>query len=159
MCIRDSFSIAPRLDQPIFGIAIGVLIGGGLQVLLQVPSLKNTGQSLKPVFSLNDPKIRKLLKLLGPTLLGAGVYQINIILLRNLASFLPEGQVTHYYNASRLSGVVLGVFAFGFVFFCLLLCSFAFPKTCAPASVCVICLFPAFYDLSSFVFICLRNAY
>ena len=91
------------MDQPIYGIAIGVLIGGGLQVLLQVPSLKNKGQSLKPVFSLNDPKIRKLLKLLGPTLLGAGVYQINIIILRNLASFLPEGQVTHYYNASRLS--------------------------------------------------------
>jgi len=113
--IGSAFSIAPRLDQPIFGIAIGVLIGGGLQVLLQVPSLKNTGQSLKPVFSLNDPKIRKLLKLLGPTLLGAGVYQINIILLRNLASFLPEGQVTHYYNASRLSELVLGVFAFGIV--------------------------------------------
>ena len=70
---------------------------------------------MKPVFSLNDPKIRKLLKLLGPTLLGAGVYQINIILLRNLASFLPEGQVTHYYNASRLSELVLGVFAFGIV--------------------------------------------
>ena len=55
------------------------------------------------------------MKLLGPTLLGAGVYQINIILLRNLASFLPEGQVTHYYNASRLSELVLGVFAFGIV--------------------------------------------
>ena len=40
------------------------------------------------------------------------VYQINIIVLRNLASFMPSGQVTHYYNASRLSELTLGVFAF-----------------------------------------------
>jgi putative peptidoglycan lipid II flippase len=40
------------------------------------------------------------------------VYQINIIVLRNLASFMPTGQVTHYYNASRLSELTLGVFAF-----------------------------------------------
>ena len=113
--IGAAFSISPLLDQPIYGIAIGVLIGGGLQVLLQLPSLKKTGHSLRPVFILNDPKIRKLLKLLGPTLLGAGVYQINIVVLRNLASFLPQGQVTHYYNASRLSELVLGVFAFGIV--------------------------------------------
>jgi len=45
-------------------------------------------------------------------LLGVAVYQINIIVLRNLASFMPTGQVTHYYNASRLSELTLGVFAF-----------------------------------------------
>ena len=43
---------------------------------------------------------------------GVAVYQINIIVLRNLASFMPTGQVTHYYNASRLSEFTLGIFAF-----------------------------------------------
>ena len=52
------------------------------------------------------------MKLLGPSLLGVAVYQLNIIVLRNIASFMPTGQVTHYYNASRLSELTLGLFAF-----------------------------------------------
>ena len=110
--IGAAFVISPLLKEPITGIGIGVLLGGILQILIQVPSLRKVGQSITPRNFFNDQNIQRLLRLLGPSLVGVAVYQINIIVLRNLASFMPSGQVTHYYNASRLSELTLGVFAF-----------------------------------------------
>lgn len=110
--IGAAFIISPMLKEPITGIGIGVLLGGIIQILIQLPSLGKVGQSIVPSNFFNDNNIQRLLKLLGPSLVGVAVYQINIIVLRNLASFMPSGQVTHYYNASRLSELTLGVFAF-----------------------------------------------
>ena len=110
--IGSAFVISPMVKDPIIGIGIGVLLGGIIQILIQVPSLIKVGQSIKPRNFFNDHNIQRLLRLLGPSLVGVAVYQINIIVLRNLASFMPSGQVTHYYNASRLSELTLGVFAF-----------------------------------------------
>ena len=110
--IGAAFGISPWLEEPMIGIGIGVLLGGIPQILIQIPSLRKVGQSFTPQNFLYDQDIHRLLKLLGPSLLGVAVYQINIIVLRNLASFMPSGQVTHYYNASRLSELTLGIFAF-----------------------------------------------
>ena len=110
--IGAAFVISPLLKEPIVGIGIGVLLGGLAQILIQIPSLRKVGQSFVPKNFFNDRNIQRLLRLLGPSLVGVAVYQINIIVLRNLASFMPSGQVTHYYNASRLSELTLGVFAF-----------------------------------------------
>jgi putative peptidoglycan lipid II flippase len=55
--------------------------------------------------------MKRLLKLLGPALFGVFVYQLNIVVLRQLASFLGEGQITYYYNADRLTQFAIGVFA------------------------------------------------
>ncbi len=118
--IGTALGLSPFLEQPIVGIGWGVLIGGLLQVLLQIPELRRVAQSIRPrwPWSFNnaprDPGIAKFLRLLGPSLFGVAVYQINIIILRNIASFLPEGQVTYYYNASRLTELVGGLFAFAF---------------------------------------------
>ena len=81
-------------------------------MFIQIPSLRKIGQSIKPSNFFNDQNIQRLLRILGPSLVGVAVYQINIIVLRNIASFMPSGQVTHYYNASRISELTLGVFAF-----------------------------------------------
>jgi len=110
--IVSALGISPLLEEPVIGIGIGVLLGGIVQIIYQIPSLRKVGQFFSPVNFFNDSNINTLLKLLGPSLLGLAVYQINIIVLRNLASFMPNGQVTHYYNASRLSEFTLGIFAF-----------------------------------------------
>ena len=110
--IGAAFVISPFLEKPIIGIGVGVLLGGIIQMFLQIPSLIQVGQSITPRNFFNDQHIQRLLRLLGPSLIGVAVYQINIIVLRNIASFLPSGQVTHYYNASRLSELTLGLFAF-----------------------------------------------
>lgn len=106
--------LSPQLEQPIVGIGIGVLVGGIVQVFLQFPDLWKIAQSIRPRWPWGDPYIAKLLQLLGPALFGIAVYQINIIVLRRIASYLPEGQVTYYYNANRLTELALGVFAFAF---------------------------------------------
>ena len=110
--IISAIIISPLLNEPIIGIGIGVLLGGISQIIFQIPSLIKIGYFFYPRNFFNDPNVKKLLSLLGPSLLGLAVYQINIIVLRNLASFMPSGQVTYYYNASRLSEFTLGIFAF-----------------------------------------------
>ena len=107
-----AFAIAPFLETPIFALAWGVLLGGLLQILLQLFPLWQVKQSIIPKNPFHDQNVGKLLKLFAPSLFSVAAYQINIIILRTLASFLPEGQLTHYYNANRLTELALGVFAF-----------------------------------------------
>ena len=98
--IASALWLSPLFEQPIVAIGWGVLLGGLLQVLLQIPTLHFLPQSIRPLKPWRDPDITRLLRLLGPSLFGVAVYQINIMILRNIASFLPEGQVTYYYNTS-----------------------------------------------------------
>ena len=112
--IGGALFLSSYVAQPILGIGWGVLVGGILQILLQVPSLRWLPQSMRPRWPWKDAQVQRLLRLLGPSLFGVAVYQINIIVLRNIASFLPSGQVTYYYNASRLTELVAGLFAFAF---------------------------------------------
>ena len=63
--IGAAFGISPLLDEPIIGIGFGVLLGGIAQIIIQVPSLRKVGQSLKPQNFSNDENIQRLLKLLG----------------------------------------------------------------------------------------------
>ncbi len=100
--------------EPAVAIALGILAGGVAQVLLQLPSLLAAGISPWPVRGWLDPDVRRLFRLLGPALLGVGVYQINIFILGVIASYLPTGQVFHYNNATRLTELVMGLFTFAF---------------------------------------------
>jgi|GEM_PF-14110 len=95
----------------IYVLAAGVLVGGLLQFLLQLPALGKEGLLVLPRVSLSSPHVRHLLKLMAPALFGLAIYQLNIIVLRQFASHLPEGQITYYYNADRLIQFAYGVFA------------------------------------------------
>ncbi|MDH4120671.1 MAG: murein biosynthesis integral membrane protein MurJ [Deltaproteobacteria bacterium] len=99
---------------PIVAVGAGVLAGGVAQVLLQIPSLRAAGVPLTPLGGWNHPHMKKLYALLVPSLFGVAVYQINIILLGMIASYLPTGQIFYYNNATRLTEFVLGLFAFAF---------------------------------------------
>ena len=100
--------------QPVMAIAGGVLAGGVAQVLLQVPSLASQRVRPLPKLGWKDQNVRELFKLLVPSLFGVAVYEINIIILGVIASFLPTGQIFHYHNATRLTELVMGLFAFAF---------------------------------------------
>jgi putative peptidoglycan lipid II flippase len=97
-------------EQPIYALVVGVLVGGVLQLLVQVPALKAHGILVLPTVKWNTAPVRRFLKVLAPALFGLGVYQVNIIVLRQLASWLPEGHMTYYYNADRLAQFAFGVF-------------------------------------------------
>lgn len=97
-------------NEPVFGVALGVIVGGVLQVLLQIPYMIRENFKLKFSFDLNHPGIRKIFRMLGPALFGIAIYQINVLVGNLLATMLPEGSVSYIYYTSRLTELVLGVF-------------------------------------------------
>lgn len=103
--LRDFF------DEPILALAIGVMIGGFLQLLFQLPFLSRLGVHLKPDLNFRHPGVKRIGFLMLPAVFGAAVYQINIFISTLLASFLPEGSVSYLYYADRLVELPLGVFA------------------------------------------------
>jgi len=106
--------LAGGMETPIMSVAVGVLVGGVAQVLLQLRPLRAVGQSVVPLPRFNDPYLKKLFALLAPALFGVAVYELNIIVLGIIASYLPTGQIFHYNNATRLTEVAMGVFTFAF---------------------------------------------
>lgn len=106
---------ASLFTEPVMAIALGVLVGGVVQAALQVPDLLRVGVWPRPRGGWRgDEPLARLMRLLAPALLGVAVYQINIIVLGVIASFLPTGQIFHYNNATRLTELVMGLFAFAF---------------------------------------------
>ena len=91
-------------------MAWGVLAGGAAQWLLQQPFLKRTGFSWRGRWSWRNKGVARMGMLMLPTVFGAAVYQINILLGTLLASFLPVGSVSYLYYADRLVQFPLGVF-------------------------------------------------
>jgi putative peptidoglycan lipid II flippase len=105
LLLKDYFA------EPILALAVGVMIGGLLQLAAQLPYLFKMGVSLRPDFQFGHPGVRRIGTLMLPAAFGAAVYQINIFISTLLASFLPEGSVSFLYYADRIVELPLGVFA------------------------------------------------
>lgn len=102
---RSAFAV------PIEAVGWGVSVGGLVQLLLQLPFLARRGMLVLPRWEPKHPKVSTLLRRMGPAVFGVGVYQLNMIIIRQIASFLPRGQLSCYFWASRLEEFALGVFA------------------------------------------------
>jgi putative peptidoglycan lipid II flippase len=115
LAMITSIFIAARISPDpvvrVIGLSVGVLIGGLLQLLLQVPPLVAKGLKIWRELRLYHPALRKVGRLMLPTIFGAAVYQINILVGTLLASLLPEGSVSYLYYADRLVQFPLGLFA------------------------------------------------
>ncbi|MDX2470544.1 MAG: murein biosynthesis integral membrane protein MurJ [SAR324 cluster bacterium] len=112
--IAAAFSLGSTFANPAIAFAVGVIFGGFLQLFFQFPALKRQGFRLfsnanKRGINLGDPKIKEALKLLVPTLFGAGVYQINIIVSNLIATTLKQGSLSSLTFSNRLLELVLGV--------------------------------------------------
>lgn len=103
--------ISPHLSQPIIGTAIGVLIGGILQVLLQLPWLIKKGLTMVPRWMPSHPAVKRIGLLMLPAIFGSAIYQFNQFIGTLLASLLVEGSVSWLYYADRIVQFPLGVFA------------------------------------------------
>lgn len=108
--ITGALVLSRWFDPPIYGLAVGVLAGGLLQLLLQIPPLAVRRVRFGFLFSLRDPAVNRIGKLFLPAALGAAVYQLNTLVSTIFASFLPEGSVSYLWYASRLLEFPLGVF-------------------------------------------------
>ncbi|HUV50483.1 MAG TPA: murein biosynthesis integral membrane protein MurJ [Anaerolineae bacterium] len=109
--ICSVFFISPYMPDPVTGLAIGVLIGGFLQLALQIPFLIKKGLYFWQRVKIFHPGLKKIGLLMIPTVFGSAVYQINILVSTLLASLLSEGSVSYLYYADRLVQFPLGIFA------------------------------------------------
>ena len=98
-------------DPPILGLALGVLAGGVLQLLLQIPYLKKRGYLPRIIFRLKDPNLRKIAFLMLPAIFGMAVHSVALFINTIFASLLKEGAVSYLFYADRLMELPLGVFA------------------------------------------------
>jgi putative peptidoglycan lipid II flippase len=103
--------ISPHMQEPIVGLALGVLIGGFLQLALQAPFLIKKGVRRIKKVKWRHPGIKKVGLYMLPMVFGAAVYQVNVLIGAFLASFLAEGSVSCLYYADRLVQFPLGIFA------------------------------------------------
>lgn len=106
---------APYFDPPIKVLAWAVLVGGVLQLALQLPFLHKIGMLPKLSLNWQDAGVRRIFKLMGPAVFGVSVAQISLIINTIFASFLVSGSVSWMYYADRLMefptgllGVALG---------------------------------------------------
>jgi putative peptidoglycan lipid II flippase len=98
-------------ERGIIGMSYGVLIGGFLQYAVQWPSLRRAGFRYRPMLSLNDPGIRRILRLMGPAVIGGAAVQVNIFVNSNFASTIPgDGAVKWLDCAFRFMQFPIGVF-------------------------------------------------
>ncbi len=124
--IAAAWLLAPWLAaqgmDAIYALPAGVMLGGLLQLLVQVPALKRLG--LLPRIGLawsalrsawHNDATRRILRLMGPALLGVGVAQISLLINTQIASHLVAGSVSWLSYADRLMefptamlGVALG---------------------------------------------------
>ncbi len=109
--IAAVFLLSPHLEEPIHALAAGVLAGGALQLVLQIPFLIRKGIYLWHKAPLYHPGLNKIFQMMGPAVFGAAVHQINIFVGTFLASLLPQGSVSYLYYADRLVEFPLGIFA------------------------------------------------
>lgn len=99
---------ADHFDEPIKVLAWAVFVGGVLQLAFQVPFLKQIGLLPKIDFT-HDEGVWRVLKLMGPAVLGVSIAQISLILNTIFASFLKTGSVSWLYYADRLMEFPTGV--------------------------------------------------
>ncbi|MCO4769096.1 MAG: murein biosynthesis integral membrane protein MurJ [Deltaproteobacteria bacterium] len=108
--IAAAIGLSGHMNESAYAFAIGVLIGGVLQFGVQIPSVVRLGYRWSPDFK-PGPRVKKALWLLVPTLFGAGVYQVNVMVSQAIAWGLGGGAVSSLQYSSRLLELTLGVFA------------------------------------------------
>lgn len=108
MIIFAAFA-APYFNPPIMSLAWAVLVGGVLQLVYQLPHLKKVGMLVLPRLSFRDSGVWRVMKMMGPAIIGVSVAQISLIINTIFASFLQSGSVSWMYYADRLMELPSGV--------------------------------------------------
>lgn len=115
--IALGFWAGPRLGfEPITGMALGVVLGGMLQLAVQLPSLYHSGFAFRFQTDWSHSGLRQILRLMAPAILGSAAVQINVLVSSNFASGIADpvrghdGPVAWLGYAFRFMQLPLGLF-------------------------------------------------
>ena len=113
--IGAAIFLSRYFDPPILALAWGVFIGGVAQLLLQIVPLVRIGMLPRPSFDWRDEGLRRVLRAMGPALIGVSAAQISALLNTQWAAWLGDGRISWITYADRLMefpsallGVALG---------------------------------------------------
>jgi len=95
----------------VIGLTIATVMGNFLKVLIQLPWLFKHGYKYELYIDYKDSRIRKLLMLIAPVIIGAGANQLNAIINTNMGSGLPQGSISALNYSGRITDVVIVTFA------------------------------------------------
>ena len=107
--IFGALVLSPWFAEPAMGLAVGVFIGGVLQLAVQWPALGKIDLSFRWRWDPHHPAIGHIVRLMGPAILGVSVSQVNFLVDLFIASWLPEGSISYLYYADRLVEFPLGL--------------------------------------------------
>lgn len=102
--------LASRLTTPIMALAVGVLVGGLGQLVVQLPELRRLGVPLRPSWDWRHPAVARIAQRLWPAVFALAAVQVTVVVNTLLASLLPAGTVSYLYYADRVMEFPLGVF-------------------------------------------------
>ena len=112
--ITCTYKLSPYTQNPARAMAVGILIGGFLSMAIQYPFILKRGQSLNFTGikkAITNPGTKKVLCLIGPTIIGMAAYQLNDLVSTALAGRAGEGVVSSLQYSLRLQELILGIFA------------------------------------------------
>ncbi len=123
-----SFSLAPIMynlgiifgawfladDWGVYGLAAGVVLGCLGHLLIQLPAVINQGFAWRPILDLKNSEFIKIVKLMGPRVLGLAGQQLNLIVITALASVLAAGSLAIFNLANNLQSFPIGIFGISY---------------------------------------------
>ena len=108
--IGAALLLAPRMEEPVFALAVGVLVAGLVQLAFLLPFLASLRLLVVPKLKWAHKGVRQIARLILPAVFGASVAQINIQVDALIASFLVTGSISWLYFSDRVVEFPLGVF-------------------------------------------------
>jgi len=103
-----------RLDEKIFGVALGVLIGEVAIMCVQIPPLMRHGFRPRLGLAFREPGLRTIVRNMMPMVVGIAIFQINLVADNLMALFLVagDGAISSLYFANRLLHFPLALVGF-----------------------------------------------
>jgi len=110
LCLIFSLLFGTEIaDSAGYAMSYGVLLAGFVQLIWLYYSVKKAKIKISIIKPKLTPKVRRVLRLMGPGLIGAGVMHINLFADLIIASFLGSGSISYLYYADRLNQLPLGI--------------------------------------------------
>ncbi|MCL6395060.1 murein biosynthesis integral membrane protein MurJ, partial [Pectobacterium atrosepticum] len=112
--ISSTYIFAKPFGDPAAAMSYGVVAGGLVQAVFQLPFVLKTGFSFKFTSlakTFSNPGTKKVLALIGPTIIGMAAYQINDLVSTSLATSAGLGIASSLQYSLRLQELLLGIFA------------------------------------------------
>jgi putative peptidoglycan lipid II flippase len=109
--VTFGFWIDPHFGpRALLGLGAATVLGGALQLAVQLPSLVRLGYRFRPDFQWRDAGVKTILLLMGPSVIAASTTQFNVLVNSMFASTLGDGPIFWLSIAFRLMQLPLGLF-------------------------------------------------